>query len=118
MYRLNTFVVSGTAAVIGALGTAATAGIGFATANAAGIGALTGVYGQVKSQEAAAEQQKALNAQNQAQAGAIARERQIALGRRKELINRQRKQIVGSSNYSISKTGSVGAAPVGATLLG
>lgn len=67
---------------------------------------------------AAQKEQKAmLEEQNKTQAKEVARQNQLALNKRIDLINKQRKQILGTgdSQYSINQTGSAGLTNVATT---
>lgn len=120
----NKFVVSTTAAVIGAgiaaagtaAGAAAAAG-GWAVANAGAIAAganiASQVGGAISAEEAKKQQQKMMKEQQDAQAAELNRQKSIALEKRTDMINKQRKQLVGSGSYNINKTASTGVAPSG-----
>lgn len=92
----------------------------------AAAAAATGIYSGVKSAEAGEkslamqkEQAEDLKRQQEEQKEALAAESAIALGKRKEGINKQRKQLVGVPGaYSINKTKATGASSGGSTLTG
>lgn len=114
-----------TLAILGAVGGAAAAGAGavasavgtagsFALANAGTIATVgkgvSDVMGAIESEKAKQNQANELKRQQEVQAAEIKKQNDAALLKRKEGINRQRRQILGAGdNYSLSGTSAVGA---------
>lgn len=90
--------------------------IGAVASAAPTVGALVGAYSAVKGTEAAEKSQKqqaeALEASQDAQNKEIKAQKAAALKKRKGLIDRTRKQIVGEGDYSVGQTGATGVQPI------
>jgi hypothetical protein len=102
------------AAITSAIASAVTTAASWAVANAGTIAAVGGTYASVKQSEAAGiaakNQKEAIEQQQDDQKKAIAAANAEALSKRKTLIDRQRKQILGAGDtgYSIGQTGGAG----------
>ncbi len=102
---------------------AATAAIASAVASAAPtVAALGTAYAGIKQTEiagkAASAEKEAIEDQQESDRQAIAAEQAKTLEKRKSLVNKQRKQLPGAGDYSISQTGATGttASPLGVAL--
>ena len=98
------------------MATGAAAVISWIGSNIGTVAAVGSAYAGVKGSESAAKAQKAqadaAGDQQDRDSAAIAKQSRIALGKRKDVIKKQRKQVVGETGYALGQTGDTGVTPL------